>query len=88
MVQHLHKKIPSKTSLVFTLPDITGALCKSLACFSLRDINLSKIKSRPIGAALLNYLRFRNPVTRSRAKLPRRATLLLLLLPRHHLVGA
>lgn len=67
VVQHLHKKIPSKTSLVFTLPDSAGALYKSLACFSLRDIDMSKIESRPMSAALLNYLRFRNTVTRSRA---------------------
>ena len=88
VVQHLHKKIPSKTLLVFMLPDIAGALFKSLAYFSLRDIDMSKIKSRPMSAALLNYLRFRNTVTRSSAKLPRRAALSLLLLPGHHLVGA
>jgi len=66
VVQHLHKKIPSKTSLVFTLPNSAGALYKSLACFSLRDIDMSKIESRPMSAALLNYLRFRNTVTQMR----------------------
>jgi len=63
VVQHLNKKVPSKTSLVFTLPNSAGALYKSLACFSLRDIDMSKIESRPMSAALLNYLRFRNTVT-------------------------
>jgi len=63
VVQHLNKKIPSKTSLVFTLPNSAGALYKSLACFSLRDIDMSKIESRPMSAALLNYLRFRDTVT-------------------------
>lgn len=63
VVQYLNKKIPSKTSLVFTLPNNAGALYKSLACFSLRDIDMSKIESRPMSAALLNYLRFRNTVT-------------------------
>ena len=57
--QYLNKKIPAKTSLVFTLPNNAGALYKSLACFSLRDIDMSKIESRPMSAALLNYLRFR-----------------------------
>ena len=63
VVQHLNKKIPSKTSLVFTLPNSAGALYKALACFSLRDVDLTKIESRPMSAALLNYLRFRNTVT-------------------------
>ncbi|KAL7537121.1 hypothetical protein ACHAWF_005667 [Thalassiosira exigua] len=66
VVQHLNKKIPCKTSLVFTLPNSAGALYKSLACFSLRDIDMSKIESRPMSAALLNYLRFRNTVTQMR----------------------
>ena len=43
------------------------------------DIDMSKIESRPMSAALLNYLRFCNTVTR----LPRRAALSLLLLPGH-----
>ena len=81
VVQHLNKKIPSKTSLVFTLPNSAGALYKALACFSLRDVDMSKIESRPMSAALLNYLRFRNTVTQmggssgstssNRGKLPR-----------------
>lgn len=82
VVQHLNKKIPSKTSLVFTLPNSAGALYKALACFSLRDVDMSKIESRPMSAALLNYLRFRYTVTQmggssssassnNRGKLPR-----------------
>ena len=67
VVQYLNKKIPCKTSLVFTLPNSAGALYKSLACFSLRDIDMSKIESRPMSAALLNYLRFRNTVTQLKA---------------------
>jgi prephenate dehydratase len=66
VVQHLNKKIPCKTSLVFTLPNTAGALYKSLACFSLRDIDMSKIESRPMSAALLNYLRFKSAVTYSK----------------------
>ena len=66
VVQYLNKKTPCKTSLVFTLPNSAGALYKSLACFSLRDIDMSKIESRPMSAALLNYLRFKNAVTYSK----------------------
>lgn len=64
VVQHLNKNIPSKTSLVFTLPNSAGALYKALACFSLRDVDMSKIESRPMSAGLLNYLRFKNTVTK------------------------
>jgi prephenate dehydratase len=60
VLEYLTKSIPAKTSVVFTLPDTAGALYKALACFSLRDIELSKIESRPTSASLLNYLRFRS----------------------------
>jgi hypothetical protein len=59
VLEYLNKDVPSKTSVVFTLPNTPGALYKALACFSLRDIDFSKIESRPTSAALLNYLKFR-----------------------------
>lgn len=45
-----------KTSLVFSTANKAGALFKALACFSLRDVSLAKIESRPLRGKPWEYL--------------------------------
>jgi len=49
------KKVNYKTSILFYGGNVAGFLFKALGCFSLRDINLSKIESRPIPKSPWNY---------------------------------
>ena len=67
------EKIPWKTSLVFGMRNVPGALFKAVTAFAVRELNLAKIESRPLRGKPWEYVFYLDFLARADSPVARNA---------------